>query len=123
MVNIEEFEIKDSYNLEKQFFLRQDQEKNYNIKPFKDFQLNIAGNTYDVSLEEAKSLELNTDGDENINIKSFDFYSSDMKKIGAEFNGDKGIINLEFDKNLDTTNIEISYPDFVMNGNWIIKMK
>ncbi|TCO77380.1 hypothetical protein [Marinisporobacter balticus] len=68
-------------------------------------------------------LELNTDGDENINIRSFDFYSADMGKIVAEFDGDKGIVNLEFDKNIDTTNIEISYPDFVMNGNWIIDMK
>lgn len=67
--------------------------------------------------------ELNTDGYEKINLRSFDFYSPDVKKISSEFNGDKAIINLEFDKNLDTTNVKIGYPDFVMNGNWVINMK
>ncbi|WZL71845.1 hypothetical protein QBE52_12070 [Clostridiaceae bacterium 35-E11] len=67
--------------------------------------------------------ELNTDGNENINIRSFNFYSSDMEKISAEFDGNKAIVNLEFDKDIDTTHIEITYPDFVMNGNWIINIE
>ncbi|MCT4620946.1 MAG: hypothetical protein N4A62_16360 [Marinisporobacter sp.] len=67
--------------------------------------------------------ELNTDGNENIHIRSFDFYSHDVKKISGEFNGDQGMINLEFDKDMDTTNVEIAYPEFIMNGNWVINMK
>lgn len=67
-------------------------------------------------------VELNTDGDENIDIRSFNLYSPDIKKMFAEFNGNKGIINLEFDEKLDTTNFEISYPQFVMNGDWVINM-
>ncbi|AOY74480.1 hypothetical protein BJL90_00015 [Clostridium formicaceticum] len=35
-------------------------EKNYNITPFKEFTLNIAGNSYEISLEKAKSLDLNS---------------------------------------------------------------
>ncbi len=68
-------------------------------------------------------LELNTHGDENIKIRSFDIYSPDIKKISTEFNGNKGIMNLEFDKNMNKTNVKISYPDFIMNGNWVIDMK
>lgn len=68
-------------------------------------------------------IQLNTKEDENINIRHFDFYSPDMKKISAEFEGDKGIIDLQFDKNIDATKIEISYPDFVMNGNWMMDIK
>ncbi|QZY54956.1 hypothetical protein [Crassaminicella profunda] len=67
--------------------------------------------------------ELNTDGNENIHIRSFDFYSHDVKKIAGEFNGDQVIINLEFDKDMDATNVEIAYPEFIMNGNWVINMK
>lgn len=67
-------------------------------------------------------VELNTDGDENINIRSFDMYSQDIKKMDTEFHGNKGTIMLEFDENLDTTNFEISWPMFVMNGDWVINM-
>ncbi|MCY6484831.1 hypothetical protein OW763_10810 [Clostridium aestuarii] len=77
-----------------------------------------------VSSTSAKvEFELNTDGDKNIDIRSFDFYSRDVKKINAEFNGDKAVINLEFDKNIDNANIEISYPEFTINGDWVINMK
>ncbi|WP_053955002.1 hypothetical protein [Inediibacterium massiliense] len=67
--------------------------------------------------------ELNTHRDKNITIRSFDLYSKDFKKISTEINGNKGIVNLEFDKDMENTNIEISYPDFVMNGDWTIDMK
>ncbi|MCT4563385.1 MAG: hypothetical protein N4A68_03520 [Maledivibacter sp.] len=67
--------------------------------------------------------ELNTNGDENINIRSFNFYSTNIKKISTEFSGNKAIMNLELDEKLDTANIEISYPDFVMNGDWVIDLK
>lgn len=66
--------------------------------------------------------ELNTNGDKDINIRSFNFYSADIRKISAEFNGDKAVVNLEFDRHIDTANIEISNPSFVMNGNWIINL-
>ncbi len=68
-------------------------------------------------------VELNTDGDENIKIRMFSFDSTDFKKTSAEFKDDKAIINLEFDENIDTTNIEIGWPSFVMNGDWVINMK
>ncbi|WP_053955446.1 hypothetical protein [Inediibacterium massiliense] len=68
-------------------------------------------------------IELNTGGDESVDIRSFDFYSPDVKKISSEFKGDQGVITLEFDENMDTTDIEISYPEFVMNGNWLVDMK
>lgn len=68
-------------------------------------------------------LKLNTGGDKNIGIRSFDFYSPDVKKITSEFEGDKGTIHLEFNKDLKTTNVDISYPCFVMNGNWEIEVK
>lgn len=68
-------------------------------------------------------VELNTDGDENIKIRMFSFDSTDFKKTSAEFKDDKAIINLEFDENIDTTNIEIGWPSFIMNGDWVINMK
>ncbi len=67
--------------------------------------------------------ELNTGGNKNIDIRSFSLNSPDIKKMSAEFNGNKAIMTLEFDKNLTTTNIQISYPQFVMTGNWSIDIK
>ncbi|MCT4605644.1 MAG: hypothetical protein N4A64_05975 [Marinisporobacter sp.] len=67
--------------------------------------------------------ELNTAGNENIHIHSFDFYSHDVKKILGEFNENGGIINLEFDKDMDKTNVKIADPEFIMNGDWVIHMK
>jgi len=67
--------------------------------------------------------ELNTNDDKNISVLSFNFYSTNIKKISTEFSGDRAVMNLEFDKNVDTANIEISYPKFVMNGDWVINLK
>jgi hypothetical protein len=45
-------------------------ESNYNIKPFKDFKLTISKQTFDVSLEEAKSFDLNSNIYTDISSKS-----------------------------------------------------
>lgn len=67
--------------------------------------------------------ELNTGKDKNISIRSFDFYSKDVKKINSKFDGDKAVVTLEFNKNADTANVEMSWPEFVINGDWVINMK
>lgn len=67
--------------------------------------------------------ELNTDSHENISIIDFNFYSTDIKKVSAEFSSNKGVMNLEFDENIDTADIEISYPKFEMNGDWVVNLK
>ncbi|AOT70637.1 hypothetical protein [Geosporobacter ferrireducens] len=67
--------------------------------------------------------QLNIGANEKIRIRSFSFYSPDIKKASTEFNGDKATMTLEFDEKLAATNLEISYPNFVINGNWIIDMQ
>ncbi|WP_257786392.1 hypothetical protein [Clostridium formicaceticum] len=41
----------------------------------------------------------------------------------SEFNGDDATMILEFTEGLTDINFEISYPQFVMNGNWSIDIK
>lgn len=67
--------------------------------------------------------DLNINGDKNINIRSFHFHSDNIKKISTEFSSDKAVMNLEFDKDVNTANIDISYPEFMMNGDWVIDLK
>ncbi|MFZ7102054.1 MAG: hypothetical protein ACOWWO_05240 [Peptococcaceae bacterium] len=67
--------------------------------------------------------ELNTAGENDIKIRSFDLYSQDMQEIAAEFAGNKGIIKLSFAESPDRTDFIISYPYFIMNGDWVINME
>ena len=67
--------------------------------------------------------DLNTGADKNTSIRSFMMYCKDVKKISAEFSGDKAVATLEFNKDISVANIEITFPEFMMNGNWTIKLK
>lgn len=67
--------------------------------------------------------QLNTGAEKNVSISSFDAYGKDIKKISSEFSGDMAVMTLEFDKEVDKAELDISYPRFVMNGNWTINMK
>lgn len=67
--------------------------------------------------------QLNTGNEKNIKIRSFNVYSKEIKEASTEFNGDEAVMVLNFDKNVETANLEISWPEFVMNGNWTINLK
>ena len=67
--------------------------------------------------------QLNTGAEKNVSISSFDVYGKDIKKISSEFSGDTAVMTVEFDKEVDKAELDISYPRFVMNGNWTINMK
>ncbi len=67
--------------------------------------------------------QLNTGDEEYVRISSFHVYSKDIKKISSEFSGDKAVMILEFDRDIDETELDISWPTFVINGNWTINMK
>jgi len=69
------------------------------------------------------TFQLNTGTQKYVSISSFEMYNKDIKKISAEFSGDKAIVTLEFAKDIDTFDLDISWPMFVMNGNWTINMK
>ena len=69
------------------------------------------------------AFQLNTGTDKNVQIISFQADSKDIKKISSEFKGDMAVITLKFNKNVNTSNLEISWPEFVMNGNWTINLK
>jgi hypothetical protein len=66
---------------------------------------------------------LNTGADKNVSVRSFMVYSNNVKKISSEFNGDKAVMTMEFNKDADTADIEISWPEFLINGDWTINMK
>lgn len=67
--------------------------------------------------------QLNTGDENHISIKSFQVYSKNIKKISSEFSDNAAVMTLEFDKNVEVADLEISWPEFVMNGNWTINMK
>lgn len=67
--------------------------------------------------------QLNTSGEKNVKVASFDLYSKDVRKITSEFSGDTAVITLDFDQNVDEALVQISWPEFVVNGNWSIHLK
>jgi len=67
--------------------------------------------------------QLNTGADKNVQVRCFDAYDKNIKKMTSEFNGDTAVMILEFDQNMITTDLHISWPEFVINGNWTINMK
>ncbi len=67
--------------------------------------------------------QLNTGAEKYVSIRSFQVHDKDMKKISSEFSGDTAVMTIEFDKAVDALDLEISWPSFVMNGNWTINMK
>ncbi len=67
--------------------------------------------------------QLNTGTEKYVSISSFAMYNKDIKKISSEFSGDKAIVTLEFDKDVDAFDLDISYPMFVVNGKWTINIR
>jgi len=67
--------------------------------------------------------QLNTGAEKDVSIRSFQVDGENIKRISSEFSGDTAVIILEFEKNVDKTELDISWPSFVMNGNWTINMK
>ncbi len=67
--------------------------------------------------------QLNTGADKNVQIRSFQADSQDIKKMSSEINGDTAVMTIEFDQNVNTTDLEICWPEFVINGNWTINLK
>lgn len=67
--------------------------------------------------------QLNTGTDQNVRVRSFNAYDKNVKKMTSEFDGDTAVMILEFDQNMNTTDLQISWPEFVINGNWTINLK
>ncbi len=68
-------------------------------------------------------MQLNTGNQKFVKIRSFSIYSEGIKKFDSEFNGDTAIMTLEFNKDIDAADLDISRPYFEMNGNWTINLK
>lgn len=66
---------------------------------------------------------LNTGTDKHVNINSFSMLSNEVKKISGQFSGDKATAILEFNNNVTSFNLDISWPIFVIAGDWTINMK
>lgn len=67
--------------------------------------------------------QLNTGTEKYVSIRSFHVSSKNIKKVSSEFTGDKAVMTLEFDKDVNTADLNISWPHFVMRGNWTINLK
>ncbi|MEN6412835.1 MAG: hypothetical protein ABFC84_08730, partial [Veillonellales bacterium] len=67
--------------------------------------------------------QLNTGNEKNISIRAFQVNSDNIKEISSEITGDKAVMVLNFDKDINTADLEISWPQFVMNGNWTINLR
>lgn len=68
-------------------------------------------------------MQLNTGDQKFVKIRSFCIHSKDIRKIESEFSGDRAIMTLEFNKDVNVADLEISWPEFEMNGNWTINLK
>lgn len=69
------------------------------------------------------TFKLNTGADKNIVISSFSLDGPDIKKYSANFEGDSAVVTLEFSKEKEAYDIGISWPTFIINGNWTINLK
>ncbi len=58
------------------------------------------------------TFQLNTGADKYVSIRSFHMNGKDIKKISAEFSGDTAVMTLEFDKDVDAFDLNISWPMF-----------
>ncbi len=67
--------------------------------------------------------QLNTGADKNVQVRFFNAYDKNIKKMSSEFNGDTAVMIFDFDQNMITTDLQISWPEFVINGNWTINTK
>lgn len=68
-------------------------------------------------------MQLNTGAQEYVKIKSFMIYSEDVKKIEAEFSGDKCVLMIELKEGVNEADFEVSWPRFEMIGNWSINLR
>jgi len=66
---------------------------------------------------------LNTGAEKNVSISSFELEGPDIKKYSANFDGDTAVFTLEFAREAAAYDVDISWPSFVMNGNWTINLK
>lgn len=64
--------------------------------------------------------ELNTGINDKTHLRSFSFYSAEVKKIETKFDTNKAVMTLQWDKDIDALNLLVSYPDFVIDGDWVI---
>lgn len=67
--------------------------------------------------------QLNTGVEKFVKVRSFNVYSEGIKKVDSEFNGDTATLTLEFKNNIDEATLDISWPEFEMDGNWTIDLK
>lgn len=67
--------------------------------------------------------QLNTGIEKDVEIRSFDLNSDAIDKSTAEFNGNTATILIDFKDTVKTMDFDISWPTFVMNGNWTINLK
>lgn len=64
--------------------------------------------------------DLNIGDNNKVQIRDFNLHSPKAKKIEAVFEGNKASATIEFSEGVDSADLEISYPNFVINGNWTI---
>lgn len=65
-------------------------------------------------------LELNTGLNDKINLRSFSFSNMNLKKTTAEFDSNKAVMTIEFNEEVTHADLEISSPEFVIDGDWVI---
>jgi len=94
-----------------------DQEIDFGIQKVKAKSIKRLSST-SASIE----FELDTLSNDKVHVRSFGFYSSDIKKAEGKFDASKAVITLEFKEGTDAVNLLIDYPEFVIDGDWAINM-
>ncbi len=66
---------------------------------------------------------LNTAGENGVTIRDAHIYTPDVVSGDCKWNNDTATMTLTFDKDIDSADVRISWPVFVINGNWVVDVK
>jgi len=66
---------------------------------------------------------LNTGDTAGVVVREVNLYSKDVQSGDSTWQGDVGTMRISFDEKLKDAKFNVSWPEFVVNGNWTLKIK
>ena len=69
------------------------------------------------------TFDLNTGADKSVKIRDISAYSKDVVKGETIITGDTAVLTLTFDKDAEKTEIEFSWPHFIIEGDWSVELE
>jgi len=66
---------------------------------------------------------LNTGNIAGVRVREVDLYSKDVQRADSTWQGDVCTMRISFDEKLKDAKFNVGWPEFVVNGNWTLKIK